>query len=182
MDIFGKLISVMLLTAATLGTADAQSSSFGTTWSFSGIGISYDRIDDNGMILHAGLELELSENFLGRRGEPGISGSVAWSRVIGQTESRNGNTVLFHAGPGIMAGYCKDFRVEKGENQAGIAFGLMGRIGTTIVYDRNINISICLAPMIGVHLTSSDENTNMKYYRYGLLRALMPEIGIQYRF
>lgn len=171
-----------MLLAVSFVHVGAQSRSLGSTWSFSGIGLAYEHITDNQMIIHAGVQMELAENFIGRRGRPGVSCSVTWSSIIAQTESRNGNTVLFHAGTGIMTGWCKDYIVNNEPDPYGIAFGLQGRLGTTIIYDRNINISISILPVIGIHLTKSDETMNMKYYRYGLLRTIMPEIGIQYRF
>ena len=177
-----KFIVVMSLAVAALGITDAQSRSVGTTWSFSGIGLSYESVRSDDVIFHAGVQLEMTENFLGRRGKMGWSGTVVWSNIIARTESRNGNEVLFHAGPGIMAGYAKDLQRKKGEDQYGVTFGLQGRVGATMIYDRKINISICIAPVIGMHLTRTDENLNMKYYRYGLLRTIMPEVSLQYRF
>ena len=58
-----------------------------------------------------------------------------------------------------------------------------GRLGMEIVYDRNVNISICVAPVLGLHM-ARDMSGNLlaRYYRYGLLQTIMPEIGISYRF
>lgn len=132
--------------------------------------------------MQAVVQFEMAESFLGRRGDTGISCSLTWNNIIGRTETDDGNEVLFHAGPGIMAGYCKDFRFRNEPAPYGIAFGLQGKAGVTIIYDRNISISICVAPVIGFHLTRTGEELNMNYYKYGLLRVLMPEIGIKYRF
>jgi hypothetical protein len=39
-----------------------------------------------------------------------------------------------------------------------------------------------VAPVLGMHLSMKDETVMMRYYRYGLLQTLMPEITIGYRF
>jgi hypothetical protein len=57
-----------------------------------------------------------------------------------------------------------------------------GRAGVRIEYDRNINITAAVAPVLGMHLSMKDETVMMRYYRYGLLQTLMPEITISYRF
>lgn len=163
--------------------AGAQERSAGTTWSFAGIGISYETMLDDDAFICTGVRLEMAETFLGKRGGTGVSFSVTRNSILAQGTSRNGNAILFHAGPGVMGGYCRDYRLRREPSAAGIAFGLQGRVGMTIVYERKVNISLCVAPVVGMHLTRDDEhNPIIRYYRYGLLNAIMPEIGIKYRF
>lgn len=182
MRIAANIILVAAIWALTLGNINAQGRSVGTTWSFSGVGVAYEHINRNDVLVHVGAQLEAAESFLGRGGLPGASFSITWSNIFARTESVNGNEVLFYAGTGVMTGYCKDMSYINEPDPYGIVFGLQGRLGTTIIYDRKINISICIAPVIGMHLTHTDDTMNMMYYKYGLIRTIMPEIGLQYRF
>ena len=114
---------------------------------------------------------------------PGGSVSFTWNDILGSTTSRNGNRISFFAGAGAAAGYCKDFRVKRKEQvRYGSFFGLKGRAGVRIEYDRNINITAAIAPVLGMHLFRKEETVMMRYYRYGLLQTLMPELTISYRF
>lgn len=183
MKISEGIIFAIIMLMAMASNAGAQGHSAGMTWSFSGIGISYERMIDDDAFIRTGVQLEMAETFLGKRGETGVSFSVTRNSILAQTTSRNGNAILFHAGPGIMGGYCRDYQLRREQAAAGVAFGLEGRVGMTIVYERKVNISLCVAPVIGMHVTRDDEyNPVIRYYRYGLLKAIMPEIGIKYRF
>lgn len=81
------------------------------------------------------------------------------------------------AGPGISLGMADE--LKKGR---GYFIGLKGRAGAECSFDRQVSISICINPVLGSHLTLEDDHLEMKLYRYGLLDAVMPEIGIKYMF
>ena len=71
---------------------------------------------------------------------------------------------------------------RKEQVRYGSFFGLKGRAGVRIEYDRNINITAAVSPVLGMYLYTKDETVMMRYYRYGLLQTLMPELTISYRF
>ena len=182
MTILKRIILMAIMTVSALGTANAQSNAFGTTWSFTGIGLSYENLKNDDVLLNAGLQFEMAENFFGKPGPLGFSGSFTSNRIFGRTESRNGTKVIFYAGPGVYAGYGRDHIRKSEDHLYGLVLGLQGRLGMNLIYDRNINISVSIAPVIGMHLTRNDAILSMKCYRYGLLRMIMPEIGLKYRF
>ena len=183
MELFSKILLVITLTTAFLSETCAQERSIGTSWSFSGIGLAYDHQVKETTFVHVGAQLEMTETFIGRARVPGGSVSVTWNDILGSTTSRNGNRINFFAGAGAAAGYCKDFRVKRKEQvRSGSFFGLKGRAGVRIEYDRNINITAAIAPVLGMHLYRKEETVMMRYYRYGLLQTLMPELTISYRF
>jgi hypothetical protein len=127
--------------------------------------------------------MEMGEMFLGRSQYPGASASFTWNNIFRTLESRNGNSIYLFAGAGASAGYSKDFRLKKKQQTYyGGFFGLKGRAGVTIIYDRDINITAAVAPILGMHLCPKNGTIIMRYYRYGLLQTLMPEITISYRF
>jgi hypothetical protein len=85
--------------------------------------------------------------------------------------------VRFYAGPGLAAGISQDIKTPPG-----LFVGLKGRLGMQCIFDRRINISLALAPVLGIYVSTEDEYINARAYRHGLLRAFMPEVGISYRF
>ena len=183
MELFSKILLVITLTIAFLSDSYAQERSIGTSGSFSGIGLTYDHQVKETAFVHDGAQLEMTETFIGRARVPGGSVSFTWNDILGSTTSRNGNRISFFAGAGAAAGYCKDFRVKRKEQvRYGSFFGLKGRAGVRIEYDRNINITAAIAPVLGMHLFRKEETVMMRYYRYGLLQTLMPELTISYRF
>ena len=183
MDINRRLTMAIAMAILFLGDATAQERSIGTSWSFSGMGLTYEQPMKESAFLHIGAQLEMSEMFLGRTVKPGGSVNFTFNDVLHSIASRNGNSICFFAGAGASLGYSKDCRLKKDkESSHGYFFGLKGRAGLRIQYDRNINITAALAPMLGMHLSMKDETVMMRYYRYGLLQALMPEITISYRF
>ena len=183
MDLYRKILLVISLTMFFLCDIYAQKHSIGTSWSFSGIGLTYEQQIKETSFIHVGAQLEMTETFLGRARVPGGSISFTWNNIISSTASRNGNRISFFAGAGAATGYCNDFRLQKKEQtRYGSFFGLKGRAGLGLEYDRNVNITAAVAPVLGMHLFLKDETLMMRYYRYGLLQTLMPEVTISYRF
>ena len=153
----------------------AQENTLGTSWSFSGIGLTYERNVSPEAFAHISLQAEMSEIFIGKTIYPGLSAAFTWNLVFAQIESRNGIPVRFYAGPGLTAGI-------SGDTSPGVFFGLKGRAGMQCIFDRKINISISVAPTLGIHVLREEENMITKTYRNGIMQVLMPEIGISYRF
>ena len=123
------------------------------------------------------LKAENGEFYAGRSKYPGILASASWNHYLKQWKSDDGNNVSLFAGPGLAAGYCTDY---KGAD--GIMIGLKGKIGVECNFKRNVTVSTSLAPIIGSHIVLKNGGVEMKYYRTGLQYALIPEIGIKYRF
>lgn len=183
MGIRTKILMATILAIIFLGEANAQRHSIGTSWSFSGIGLTYEHQLKETSFIMMGAQLEMAETFLGRARVPGGSVSFTWNDIISSTSSRNGNKISFFTGAGVAAGYCKDYRLKKKEQTMyGCFFGLKGRAGVRIQYDRNVTITAALAPVLGMHMYMKDDTLMMRYYRYGLLQTLMPELTISYRF
>lgn len=171
------MIVMACLTIAFYGTAHAQNNAIGTSWSFSGIGITYERNVSEDAFAQVSLQAEMAETFIGRAMHPGLSAAFSWNLVFAQIESRNGNQVRFYAGPGLAAGISQDIKTPPG-----LFVGLKGRLGMQCIFDRRINISLALSPVLGIYVSKEDEYINARAYRHGLLRAFMPEVGISYRF
>ena len=183
MDLKRRLIMAIAMTMSLLGKAYAQEHSIGSSWSFTGMGVTYEQPMKDNTFIHVGAQLEMSEMFLGRTTKSGGSVNFTCNDIIRCITSRNGNDILFFAGAGAALGYSKDCRFRRNQmTYHGYFFGLKGRAGVRIEYDRNVNITAALAPVLGMHLSQKDETVMMRYYRYGLLQTLMPELTISYRF
>lgn len=183
MDLNRRLILVIAMTMVLLGNAHAQERSIGTSWSFSGVGLTYEHPMKHGNFLHVGAQAEMSEMFLGRTTKAGGSVSFTFNEVLRRVTSRNGNSIFIFAGAGAAIGYSKDCRLRRAQpTYHGYFFGLKGRAGVRIEYDRKVNITAAVAPVLGMHLSMKDETLMMRYYRYGLLQTLMPKLTIGFRF
>ena len=172
-------ICLAMLTAILVcsGSLRAQTRSVGTSWSFSGIGVGYEyRIDDRsfGQI---DLRTEMSEVFRGIGGVTGVAASFTWNMIFADIESGNGNMINLFSGPGAVIGWAQDY----GDSPGGI-FGLKGRIGAECVFERRIAVSICLSPILGMHVSRKNDVVSMRLYRNGLMSGLFPEVGIKYAF
>ena len=176
-----------LLTKAALGVvvtcfmalpASAQPKSAGATFSFTGLGVSYEHdFSEYDSFLDITLKSEHPEYLLGRSSYPGISAGIGWNIIIREWKSTEGNTLRFFAGPGAVAGYAADRKVIDG-----VFFGVKGRVGGECEFTRNILISISISPIIGAHIIMQQGDFSMKYYKNGLIYSLVPEIGIKYCF
>jgi hypothetical protein len=162
---------------AAMHLGHAQPKAAGTSWSFSGIGVTYEHLMNPGCFLNASIRAETGELFMNRSQSPGISASLSFNYILKSWKSRNGNMICAFAGPGISLGMADE--LKKGR---GYFIGLKGRAGAECSFDRQVSITICINPVLGSHLTLEDDHLEMKLYRYGLLDAVMPEIGIKYMF
>jgi hypothetical protein len=172
-----KAAIAMILAVASVHTASAQMKTLGTSWSLSGIGVFYEKHSSAQTFIHISVQAEMGEMFRGTTPYSGLSAAFTWNHIFAQVESRNGTPVQFYAGPGIAAGASKDF-----DGPRGLFFGLKGRLGVQCLYKRKVNISVAVAPVIGIQLAKIDENFVTRAYRNGLLHTIVPEIGISYRF
>lgn len=172
-----KILAVSALTVIFAGNAYAQPKSFGTAFSFNGIGLSYEHCVNDETFIELSVKTMTGEAFMDREQYPGVSASFTWNMIMKTWDSRNGERIDFFAGPGLAAGWSKDLLKERGFH-----VGLAGRVGVQCSFSRNIEISACVAPVLGIHMVFLKESIRMEYYRYGLINMVMPEIGIRYRF
>ena len=172
-----KIICVILTMSLFLNAADAQTRSFGTTFSYGGSGFIYEQQADDGDFWGVQLRAETTSMFSSRSYFPGISASFMWNIVFATVESRNGNMIRFFAGPGVSAGHSHD--VMRGK---GFFFGIKGRVGGECTFSRNIAVSLSLSPVLGAHFDRRDGMVSMLLFRSGILYGIMPEVGLKYVF
>lgn len=171
------VLVIMLMTIVSQREGYAQRNTVGTSWSLSGIGITYERNTSEDTFAQVAIQADLGETFFGRAACPGVRGSFTWNIVFAQVETTNKNPVRFFAGPGLAAGICKDLN-----GPDGVIFGLKGKVGLDCQFARSVNLSVSLVPTLGLHVSKADGNVIICAYKYGLLQTILPEIGISYRF
>ena len=176
-NIITRLCTVIIMGCTFSSHAYAQPKSMGTSYSFSGMALSYEHYLSNDSFAEISLKGETGEMFMGRTEIPGVSASFTWNMKIYDWTSRNGNTVSIFAGPGLTAGWCEDLKKPSGG-----FIGLKGRVGGECSFNRKVIISVSVSPVIGTHAVLLEDSIRMTYYRNGLLGAVIPEIGIKYRF
>ncbi len=177
MDLRISTICILLACTLSLSAASAQPKSIGSTFSYAGVGFVYEHEIDETSFAEIQLRMETSSIFHYREFKPGAAVSFTWNMKFAEIEARDGNRVIFFAGPGAAAGFTEDMFSRRG-----LMFGLKGRVGAECTFDRNISISMSVSPVLGVHLAMHEGMLNMLLYKTGLAYAVMPEIGIKYAF
>ena len=155
----------------------AQPRTLGAAFSYNGISLVYEHVLSHECFIMTDLRAELGEVFVNRTDIPGLSASVTANFILKSWLSANGNPISFFAGPGAAIGVVSDYHQERG-----LFFGLKGRIGLECFFSRKVSISVSLNPILGTHMVIKDDAVHMKYYKYGLLSSILPEIGIKYAF
>ena len=175
---YWKILGAILLMTFSAAKTAAQNNVVGTTWSLSGIGLVYERHIDEATFATVGLQTEMKDAVFGINPDLGFSASFTWNLVFATVNSRNDLEVKFYAGPGAAVGYGSDGRTNRD-----IFFGLKGRVGARCSFDRNIDLAVGVAPVLGLHrYVGQNKNAILKCYNNGILQTLMPEIVIAYRF
>ncbi len=163
--------------ALFLSEAYAQRKSVGSSFSYAGIGLLYEHELDDKSFAEIQLRAETSALYADRRNGTGFTASFSWNMVFSEKQVRNGNRIVFFAGPGIMAGITGDVK-----NGNGLMIGLKGRVGGECTFRRKVAVSLSVSPVIGLHMGAREGMINMLLYRTGLLYTIMPEVGLKYAF
>lgn len=175
--IYHKAAATIIAAILFLSAASAQSRSVGTDWSFSGIGLTYSHDAGNKSFFEIQGKIELGEVFMNRTDIPGVSIAFTRNYIMKEWDDDEGNEIYLICGPGISVGWSHDFMKIQGFH-----IGLKGCFGVEFIYSRNMTISLCLNPVLGVHISEQNDYMKMEYYRNGLLGIIIPEVGIKYSF
>ena len=168
---------IALLSLVMLDIADAQPRSLGATFSYGGWGIAYEHAMKEGDMLEICLRSELSDHFTDMTRNPGVSVSFTYGITLKEWTSSSGIPMTLNAGPGAYIAWTEDFRQGTGS-----AFGLKGKICMEGCFERKVILTIGIAPVLGLHTRIMDDHISLTLFRNGLLFAIMPEIGLRYRF
>lgn len=156
---------------------DAQTRSVGASFSLSGIGITYEINKSDDSFIEASVKTEIGEVLYDRSVIPGVSAGFTWNLILKRWQSKERNSLHMFAGAGITGGYVNDYKKPDG-----FFMGLKGRFGVACSFQRNLQLSLCIIPVLGTHIRKAGTSLQMEYYKAGLLNTMTPEIGIKYMF
>ncbi len=171
------IICIISICKLFLGEIQAQPKSFGPSFCYAGVGLVYEHCIDDRSFAEIQLRTETAGMYAKRENGAGLSASFTWNMIFAEMEARDGNSINFFAGPGVMAGVTGDI-----VNRRGLMLGLKGRIGGECSFRRNVTVSLSISPVIGLHLGVREGMLSMLPYRTGVLYSIMPEVGIKYAF
>lgn len=177
MNRFKRILTALILMVNASMSSFAQPKAISSLWSLCGIGLGYEHVISEDVFIQIDFKTEMSEIFLNRRIAPEATASFTWNKIFAEMTSAYGTQIIYFAGPGIAAGLAKDLKADNG-----IIFGLKGRVGMELLFKRDVALSICLTPVIGMHVSAKDGFANLRLYRNGLLYGFIPEIGLKYSF
>ena len=172
-------ISLLLISVTIYSETDlnAQPKAVSSIWSLGGIGLGYEHNIDEKNFFQVDLKADISEIIMGKVWTPGACASFTYNIYFASSDTRDNFRIMYFAGPGAVLGWARDRNMPEG-----CVFGIKGRVGLEALFERNISISACFAPTVGMHFSKRYDTVHMRLYRNGLIYGFLPEIGIKYSF
>lgn len=171
------LLCLLFLYAGTAGLhAQPSGRSLGAEFSFTGIGLGF-LMPSGGNTFHSiSVEMDMPDVLRGETGIPGMRASYVTDFVFASADYGS-FAVRWFAGPGFTAGYVRDIGSD-----FGFMAGICGNAGAEFSFKVPVSITLCVVPVIAAHATAGDTDMSLEIYRYGLLQAVSPRLGIRYCF
>lgn len=186
-----KAIICLLLGIFVSLSASAQDFSFGTRFSFKGMGITVEHSAKGNSFNSYSLSMDIYGLPTRRSIEPGAHFNFSHCIIFSDFEN-DGIRYSFYWGPGFSAGLVHDF--EKGffsqpggtvlRKNMGLMAALSGSYGCRFIFRECINLDLRLTGEFGFHLRKDEilGNMDLSCYLNGLFRALYPQLQITYMF
>ena len=128
--------------------------------------------------LRLSLNLDMTNMISGDSFYPGVSAEAAYLFLFAGKVFQSGERMFFFAGPGANAGYVQNF-----DGKYGFFAALSGCVGFEYVFNVPVSLSLGLEPSLGLHVSENRAGeTVLDFYRPGIAYALVPHVGIKYRF
>lgn len=143
------------------------------------VGISYSLTNKNSQVSNnLSLNLDLMNVLKGESDHPGLRLCYNQTRPFENWDTKSGTIISFYAGPGASVGYVMDY-----DEDFGWFIALSGTCGFDFKFIKPINIRIGIMGEFGIQCVNQGENnTKIKLYKNGIIRSVIPEISISYRF
>ena len=150
----------------------------GLSFAYNEFSVAYRMPLKSGEHLRIAANLDMGGVISGKSLYPGISADAVYLFEFARTGFRNGESMVFMAGPGAAAGYVRDF-----EGVHGVMVSLAGCIGFEYLFAVPVSVTLSLEPCIGLHVSRDRFGyTVMSFYKAGMIYSLMPHLGLKYRF
>ncbi len=149
----------------------------GGTFSFKGSGISV-LLDGPGNTSRYRIFVDFTDLLNGSTRQCGYQADYALLYSLTRWDLADGLVVRPYVGPGMQVGYIRDWRKSRG-----VTLGVTAAAGFRLDFRRNVCLDFGLTFEAGFHLEAhSRYDTRLTFYRNGLFRAPVPELGLLYRF
>lgn len=116
--------------------------------------------------------------------QPGVKFQFSHNTVLSYKEITNGVFCLLYAGGGGVAGYVKDYASTM--RNSGVLLGITASAGGLLAFSgTRFELGMDFTAEMGLHLrkmVESNGSLGLSWYANGLIRALIPQILIYYRF
>ena len=172
--------ALMLLSAATGAAAQGRVVRTGLYSSFKGVGMEVMTEPEGKME-----SFILSTDFGGTlirdiHESAGLKFSWRMHYTFSQGRSERGLVYRLYAGPGLSAGYVRDY-TTKNDRGFGFMTGICANEGILLTFDkRAVSIALEFSQDLGFHMTRRGEmnNLNMGLYKRGIYSGYFPEIKV----
>lgn len=122
----------------------------------------------------------------GRCDSPGFKARYSHNFIF-KTYEQEATIFMLYAGPGVTAGYMRDFelgrRIDKTltlTHNPGLMAALCGSLGCRFSFESRIALDLSFTADLGIHARQNEElhNIDVRMYRNGLMQAFYPELSI----
>lgn len=116
---------------------------------------------------------------------PGGKLSVTHNTILKNSFINDDIAYILYMGAGGVAGYLKDYYRESIKNH-GVIMGVSTSLGGIVAFrNSNIELGLDFTADLALQLRKMEETENklgLSWYANGLIRALIPQVSIYYRF
>ncbi len=175
------IIVVGIITAVLAGClpvrAQVRRVSAGGFYSFKGCGLSV-MFDTPEHFSRATVLADFTGLLSGSHKEPGVQAGYWVLYPLARWDVFDDMSVRPYVGPGLQAGYVRDY--DKG---FGVVAALGAGAGFRADFSRRVSIDLGWTVSAGVHLQARNfHNTRATVWQNGIYKILLPELSILYRF
>lgn len=186
-----RAIIIFVTTIASLLSipSSAQSTAVGMFNSLKGIGLTLEIPRGENDFTTLVSYVEMYGIPTGRCDKPGFKVRCSHDFIFRQY--RHDSTAFqLYAGPGVTAGYMRDYEVGRRIDNAltlmrnpGIMAALCGSLGCRFSFEGRIDLDLSVCADIGIHARRAESryNIDVRLYRNGLLQSFYPELSILFR-
>lgn len=149
--------------------------SVGASFSIFGSGPAYQHWASENTFHEVSVQVDYISNILDRERSAGVTASYLYAFDIVSGSLPSGD-VAFHLAPGVTAGYVQDY-----QRFHGLMGGLVMDAGFEFRSRRGVTVSAGVTPTLAAHISREnpqDEYPQMKLWKYGLMRSLLPHVGV----
>lgn len=177
------VLALCLLLSCAEASAQRRIERAGIVNSPKGFGVSLGIAQNDRRIYNTlNLTTDLEGILNGTENTPGIKLSWLHENILRRGVIRDDVAYCFFVGGGFSAGYVKDHGAA--DRNHGAILGLAAETGIVFLFKDNIDIALGVTGEFGMQLRKDETfgTMDLSWYENGVLKALIPQITLYYRF